>query len=99
MGMQELAYPASWFCTVMASIALVLLPYVGLLCLSESPMIELPREAKGDAGKGCFLAATFYCGVLFLAVRYIRAASPSVRNPSLTEAVQMTRVSEIDDGL
>jgi len=57
---------------VMSVTAVVVLTYLGLLCVSNSDMVELPASQKADAGTGCFGAALLYV-ITFFAVGSYRS--------------------------
>mmetsp|Transcript_83435 Transcript_83435/g.131386 ORF Transcript_83435/g.131386 Transcript_83435/m.131386 type:complete len:94 (-) Transcript_83435:92-373(-) len=80
-------------CSIMAAVAVPFLIYLGVLCLQESHMIELPNSQKKDAAWGCFGSALLYGATFFFAFGYKMKASkqPARQVSQFTEMQQMAR--------
>ena len=65
--------------------------YIGILCINNSPMIEIPAAQKPSAAYGCWMAAALYAVTFVIAYGYKLKASSEVsaREPIMT---QMTDV-------
>jgi len=84
-------------CMVMAAWAVPLLAFFGVLCLQESPLIDVAADKKKEAGWGCFGSALLYAATFIAAQQYrskLQQASTSGREVQLTQMQEMLPVAE-----
>mmetsp|Transcript_39858 Transcript_39858/g.86891 ORF Transcript_39858/g.86891 Transcript_39858/m.86891 type:complete len:80 (+) Transcript_39858:106-345(+) len=67
------------FCVIMSAIGVPLMAFFGILCLHNSPMIDIPDANKQDAGKGCLMASAMYAVTLVYAYFKMNSAKAQAR--------------------
>mmetsp|Transcript_62188 Transcript_62188/g.108768 ORF Transcript_62188/g.108768 Transcript_62188/m.108768 type:complete len:98 (+) Transcript_62188:103-396(+) len=91
MGTGGNRYACALFCAIMSAVAVPFLILLGVYCVQESHMIELPKSQKRDAAWGCFGSAALYAVTFFVALSYKMKIDriPSARQAPVTELQPM----------
>mmetsp|Transcript_96973 Transcript_96973/g.296400 ORF Transcript_96973/g.296400 Transcript_96973/m.296400 type:complete len:98 (-) Transcript_96973:77-370(-) len=97
--MTDVKEHAASFCMILAAWAVVILAFIGYLCMGESEMIEIPNAQKRDAAWGCFGSAVLYLLTFFGAMRYKAKLSGQARQVLRAPVMQyeMNQVSSHND--
>mmetsp|Transcript_3158 Transcript_3158/g.5166 ORF Transcript_3158/g.5166 Transcript_3158/m.5166 type:complete len:99 (+) Transcript_3158:77-373(+) len=83
----------AYFCMLTSGVGIPLLMFFGYLCITGSPMMEVPEASKPDAGKGCIMAAILYALTFAGCYMYTCRKQVDAREVPLNHEVQMQDAS------